>query len=412
MPDDSAPAPSNWRWWICAVLLLATTLNYMDRIALNLLSKEIIDAFRISKVAYGILESGFQIAFGIGAVSFGILVDRYGVRRVYPVAVIGWSCAGFLTGFADNYWTLFACRMMLGIFEAGNWPCGIRTTRQVMPANERALGNSIFQSGTGLGAIVTPPVIAVALMTMGTGEANSWQIPFRLIGLIGFGWVALWLFTIPKRQLVVSESAQSEPGSFWSVFRDRRFWILIAVIIGVNTTWHTFRVWLPLFLREEQGYSRDRMLEFNTYYFIVADIGSWTAGLAIVALVRLGWPLHRARVWTFACGVALLLPAAAIPFAPKEWLPAIILVTGFGALGIFATYFALSQEISGRNQGKITGILGLINSLYLAGLYWIQGSIGELVGSLGQVLAVAPVPALAALLAVWLFWPRVVPTSP
>ena len=112
--SDETVRPSNWRWWICAVLLLATTLNYMDRIALNLLSKEIIDAFRIGKVAYGILESGFQIAFGVGAITFGILVDRYGVRRVYPVAVAGWSCAGFLTGFADSYWALFACRMLLG----------------------------------------------------------------------------------------------------------------------------------------------------------------------------------------------------------------------------------------------------------------------------------------------------------
>ena len=405
MPDESV-RPSNWRWWICGVLLLATTLNYMDRIALNLLSKEIIDAFRIGKVAYGILESGFQVAFGIGAITFGILVDRYGVRRVYPVAVVGWSCAGFLTGFADSYWALFACRMLLGVFEAGNWPCGIRTTRQVMPANERALGNSIFQSGTGLGAIVTPSVIAVALATMGTGESHPWQVPFRLIGLIGFGWIALWLFTIPKRQLVVTVSSQTEPGSFWAVFRDRRFWILIAVIIGVNTTWHTFRVWLPLFLREEQGYTRDEMLEFNTYYFIVADIGSWTAGFAVVLLVKLGWPLHRTRLWTFACGVAFIIPAAAIPFAAKAWLPAILLVTAFGALGIFATYFALSQEISGRNQGKITGILGLINSLYLAGLYWIQGSIGELFGGLGQVLALAPIPAILALAAVGLFWPK------
>ena len=77
-------------------------------------------------------------------------------------------------------------------------------------------------------------------------------------------------------------------------------------------------------------------------------------------------------------------------------MPALILVTAFGSLGIFATYFALSQEISGKNQGKITGLLGLINSLYLAGLYWIQGSISDLLGGLGQVLAIAPLPALVA----------------
>jgi len=406
MSDDRPPSP--WRWWICAVLLLATTLNYMDRIALNLLSKEIIDAFDITKVWYGILESGFQIAFGLGAITFGILVDRFGVRRVYPVAVVGWSCAGFLTGFADGYWSLFACRMMLGIFEAGNWPCGIRTTRQVLPAKERSLGNSIFQSGTGLGAIVTPPVIALALMGTSPGDENTWQIPFRWIGACGMLWVAVWMLTIPKGQLIAREAPRTEGNRepFSAVFRDRRFWILIAVIIGVNTTWHTFRVWLPLFLRGEQHYSRDAMLEFNTLYFIVADLGSWAAGLAVVLLVKFGWALHRARLATFGVGIAFILPAGAIPFVKPDYLPALILVTAFGALGIFATYFALSQEISGKNQGKITGLLGLINSLYLAGLYWAQGSIGESVGSLGQVLAVAPIPALFAFGVVWRFWPQ------
>ena len=404
MPDDRPPSP--WRWWICAVLLLATTLNYMDRIALNLLSKEIIDAFKIGPLEYGILESGFQIAFGLGAITFGVIVDRFGVRRVYPVAVIGWSCAGFLTGFADDYRTLFACRMMLGIFEAGNVPCGIRTTRQVLPAKDRSLGNSIYQSGTGLGAIVTPPVLALTFAAYGTHDPNSWQLPFRVIGLLGFVWVLLWLATIPKRQLVAIPEPTAEAAPFSALFRDRRFWLLIALVVGVNTTWHTFRVWLPLFLRNEQGYSRDEMLDFNTLYFIVADVGAWTAGLTVVLLVKFGWAVHRARLVTFACGVALIVPAAAIPFAPRDWLPAIILITAFGVLGLFATYFSLSQEISGKNQGKITGLLGLINSLYLAGLYWAQGSIGESVGSLGQVLAVAPIPALVAFVAVWWFWPK------
>ena len=148
------------------------------------------------------------------------------------------------------------------------------------------------------------------------------------------------------------------------------------------------------------------MLEFNTLYFIVADIGSWTAGLAVVLLVRLGWALHRARLTAFGVGVVFILPAGAIPFVKADYLPAIILVTAFGALGIFATYFALSQEISGKNQGKITGLLGLINSLYLAGLYWAQGLISESVGSLGQVLAVAPIPAVIAFAVVWWFWPK------
>jgi MFS transporter, ACS family, hexuronate transporter len=404
-PTLLSSAPSAWRWWVCGVLLLATTLNYMDRITLNLMSKEIKQEFRIANVDYGILESGFQVAFGIGAVVFGVIVDRYGVRTVYPVAVVGWSVAGFLTGYADTYWTLFGCRMMLGIFEAGNWPCGIRTVRQVMTRDERSLGNSVFQSGTGLGAIVTPPVIGLCLWWV--SDPTAWRVPFRVIGLIGLGWVFVWWFTVPKRVLanpVAPANAPREP--FAAVFRDRRFWVLVAVIIGVNTCWHTFRVWLPLHLREDHGYTPEQSLRFNTLYFIVADIGSWLVGFAVVGLRWRKFSLHSSRMWVFAVGVVFTMASAALPFVPREWMEPVVLLTGFGGLGLFATYFALSQEISGANQGKITGTLGCINSLYLAALYWVQGAFSDWAGGHVKVLAVAWVPAAVALVAVLIFWPK------
>src|SRR5205823_1765374 len=141
-----AGAPSPWRWWVAALLLAATTVNYLDRVALNQTAADIKSAFALSNTDYGWLESGFVLAFGVGAVITGALADWVGVRWMYPVAVLGWSAAGFLTGFSEIYTFLLSCRVMLGLFEAGNWPCGIRTVRQVMPPRERSLGVAIFQS--------------------------------------------------------------------------------------------------------------------------------------------------------------------------------------------------------------------------------------------------------------------------
>lgn len=404
MSSPNSPV-SAWRWWVCGVLLLATILNYMDRTALNQTSKEIKTAFKVSDVGYGVLESGFQIAFGVGAILFGVIVDRFGVRLVYPIAVVGWSLAGFLTGFAGDYWALLACRIALGIFEAGNWPCGIRTVRQVMAPSERSLGNAIFQSGTGLGAIVTPPVI---LLCSALFKSTDWQLPFRVIGLIGLGWVLLWWFTVPKRVLahpVEPKNAPSEP--FSAVFADRRFWILVVLILGVNTSWHTFRVWLPLYLRDNLGYTRDESLWFNTQYYIAADIGSWLVGLAVVLMVRNGVNLHTARVRTYAVGVLLALSSLALPFASWKFIEPIIGVTGFASLGLFATYFALSQEVSGRHQGKVTGVLGAINSAWLASLYPVQGWANDASPEVRVwVLAFAGIPAAVALLAVVCGWPK------
>jgi len=405
--SDESARPSPLRWWICGVLLLATTLNYLDRFSLNLLAAKIQKEFDFNDYYYGWLEGGFQIAFGLGALLFGVIVDRFGPHRIYPLAVIGWSTAGFLTGYVDSYATLFACRMMLGIFEAGNWPCGIRTVRQVMTRDERSLGNSIFQSGTGLGAIFTPLVIVACLAYFGVKADEGWRLPFRVIGVIGIAWVLLWWLTVPKRLLVAeAPKPNAAPEPFSAVLRDRRFWILIAVIIGVNTSWHTFRVWQPKYLLGSLNYTDDEMLRFNTLYFIVADVGSWLAGFAVIGLKWRGFALHRSRMIVFAASVLLVMAAFAIPFVPPTAIPYFMLLSGFGGLGLFASYFAFSQEISGKNQGKITGTLGCINSLFLAALYPIQGKASVYFGSLENVLATAPIPAIIAFIAVTLWWPR------
>lgn len=413
MVNDPSDRPSPLRWWVCGVLLLATTLNYLDRFSLNLLATEIqaslsTPTFDFNDYYYGWLEGAFQIAFGLGALLFGVIVDRFGPYRVYPVAVVGWSAAGFLTGYVDTYAALFACRMMLGVFEAGNWPCGIRTVRQVMTRDERSFGNSIFQSGTGLGAILTPLVVGLCFWYFGVKAADGWRIPFRVIGVVGIAWVFVWWLTVPKRLLVAeAPKPNADPEPFSAVFRDRRFWILIAVIIGVNTSWHTFRVWQPKFLRSPaMNFTLDEMLLFNTLYFIVADIGSWLAGFAVIGLKWRGLALHKARMTVFGLGVVLVMAAFAIPFVPKPAVPYFMLISGFGGLGLFASYFAFSQEISGKNQGKITGTLGCINSLFLAALYPIQGKASIYFGSLENVLATAPIPAIVAFIVVLIWWPR------
>ena len=383
------------------VLLLATAVNYVDRVALNQLAPEIKAAVNATDVGYGVLESGFQLAFGAGAVLFGWVVDRWGVRRVYPLAVVGWSVAGFLTGFASDYWSLLCCRILLGLFEAGNWPCGVRTVREVMPPAERSLGVALFSSGTGVGAILTPLAILGVFALTGS---RHWQIPFRVVGVGGLLWVLLWLFTVPRRVLAHHAPPPSAPAEpFAAVFRLRRFWLLVVLVLGVNTSWHTFRVWLPLYLRKDLGYSADESLWFNARYYVAADLGSWLVGGLVLWMARRGEPLFRARLRVYAVGVLLVMASAALPFCPRALVEPFVGVTGFASLGLFAFYFAMSQEVSGRHQGKVTGVLGAINSVYLAAMYWVQGWASDAAGAgvRAWVLAAAGLPAAAAMAGWW-----------
>ena len=289
-PDVPA---SPWRWWVCVLLMQATVINYMDRIALNQMSKEIMAVFGLTNTQYGQLESVFSVAFAIGIFCTGFVVDRVSVRWVYPLMVLGWSAAGVLTGFAGSFWMLLTCRFLLGLFEAGNWPCALRTTRTVLRPEERSFGNSLFGSGTALGAVVTPLLVLVILRwAERSGLSDTWRVPFRVIGSLGLVWIAMWFLTVPGRTVNPTDATGAPPAHqgttrFADVFRDRRFWVLVVVTITVNLTWHGYRAWLPLYLRDQRGYSLVAMSEFTTVYYLVADIGTWTAGLVTLLLCKL-----------------------------------------------------------------------------------------------------------------------------
>ncbi|MDY3556438.1 MFS transporter [Gemmata sp. JC717] len=407
---STAPDLSPWRWWVCALLMLATVINYMDRMALNQMAVEIKTALDLTDLRYSWLESAFSLAFALGALATGYVVDRARVWWVYPLVVVGWSLAGILTGFAGSFWALIACRFLLGLFEAGNWPCGIRTTRAVLPPAERSLGNALFQSGTALGAVVTPLMVLAILRRAETFElAETWRVPFRVIGALGLVWVALWFITIPKRMLAGGGGtgpANRNDARFTDVFRDRRFWALVAVVVAVNVTWHGYRTWLPLYLREQRGYSREEMSAFTTVYYLVADVGSWTVGLLTLLLCKRGVPVHTSRLLAFTGCSLLAVCTAAVPFLPDGWgLKAGLLVVAFGALGLFPTYFALSQELSAKHQGKVTGVLGACAHLSLAAVYPVEGLICVMTGSKEWVLGGIGLFPLLALVVMLVLWP-------
>jgi MFS transporter, ACS family, hexuronate transporter len=414
-PKSSTASPmTSWRWVICLLLMQATIINYMDRMALNQLANRIKLAFNLDDEQYGMLESAFSVAFGLGAICVGYIVDRVSVRWVYPFMVLGWSLSGILTGFAGSFAMLLGCRFMLGLFEAGNWPCGIRTTRAVLVPAERSFGNSLFQSGTAMGAVITPMVIPVILQRAeAKGESDLWRLPFQLIGSLGLVWILFWFVLVPKgmvNTLGTREKPIAHDGAekLWDVLRDRRFWAVLSLVVAINITWHGYRTWMPLYLQNQRGYSESAMNKFSTIYYLVADIGAWTVGLATWGLCRLGIGIHRSRMFTIGICALLALCTLSVPFLPSGWVfQAGLLVVGFAALGLFPSYFALSQELSSRHQGKVTGMLGLVTHSSLAAIVYFEGMICKRTHSYEWVLgAVGIVPVLAFGLLLWLWPPR------
>jgi ACS family hexuronate transporter-like MFS transporter len=162
----------NWKWMVCGLLLLASAINYMDRQTLANASVRISREFGLTQTQYGNVEAVFGYAFAAGSLVFGWLADRVSLRWLYAAVLALWSVAGFVTGLVRSYDELLWCRVLLGFFEAGHWPCAIRTTRMLLDERQRSMGNGLLQSGASLGAIVTPLIMQV-LMTSEPGACRS-----------------------------------------------------------------------------------------------------------------------------------------------------------------------------------------------------------------------------------------------
>lgn len=417
MSTESPPkSPAYFKWWVCTLLLFASTINYMDRQALSQTSTRIADYFHLSDFDLGVLESAFNVAFAFGVIVVGWLVDRGNIRVIYPIIVLLWSLAGFATGFATSYVLLLICRFALGLFEAGNIPCGVLTVKRVLTPEERPLGNGMFQSGSAMGAIITPMVVMLCILIVermgSTDPAIAWRLPFRVVGVVGIIWAAVWLLTVRSHHLRAANTTEnSSADTYWRIFANRRFWVALIVVLSINSTWRTFGFWLPRLMKKEKGYSELETNGLSSAFFLAADVGSIVVGIVILRLARGGMRLSLARALCFAGCTGLTATSILTAFFPKGIsLVIVLLLLGFGALGVFPIYYAISQEISVKHQGKTTATLSFLNAVYLAGLMALLGLLIDYYGSISHVLAAMglfPLIGMAALVFLWKDPPRV-----
>ena len=447
---------------VCILLLLASAVNYMDRQTLSVAAARIKDEFKIDSAQYGRIEAIFGYSFAFGSLFWGFVVDKFSVRWIYPIGLLGWSTMGFLTGWVQNYDELYWCRLLLGFFESAHWPCGLKTTQALLSRQGRAMGNSVLQSGTSLGAILTPIVMLAIL----TPEPGSWRFGFQLIAIVGASWIFLWLFVVRESDFIqqhqveqhqdhhtldktVSSNTASSP--WWSDVFTSRFVIVLIMIICINTMWQVVRAWLPLIMQENYGFSERQTLLFNSLWYLCTDLGCFASGLLALTLGVRGWSIKSARLTALLVCVVCFSSIIAVPFlnrklaatraaatanvkdtvAPPTTTPVatqptltwseefqailalepiriamlgILLLSGAGALGIFPIYYSFAQDVSPNHQGKVTSLSALGGWLVSSYAQPLFGKLKDQTGTYDIGIWIISLLPVIPLIALWLFW--------
>jgi len=314
--------PSSYRWTICALLFVATTINYIDRQVLGILAPTLQRALNWSEADYGDIVSWFSFAYAFGFLVAGRVIDSIGVRRGLGSAVVAWSAAAIGHAFARTVAGFSLARALLGASESAIFPGSIKAVAEWFPQQERALATGIFNAGTNTGAILTPLLVPWIALKWG------WQWAFIATGALGLLWLAVW---IPLyREVGGAATTGSKPAVRWThLFAYRQMWAFIAGKLFADPVWWFYLYWLPKFLDAKYGVKLAQVAAPIIVVYLIADAGSVGGGWISSALIKRGWSVNRARKTTMLAMALLIVPTTLVSRAPSMWTA--VLMVGVAA---------------------------------------------------------------------------------
>jgi len=435
----------HYRWVICALLFFAATINYIDRQVIGILKPTLVKEFQWSdERIYAAIVFSFQLAYAIGLLLVGRVMDKIGTRRGFAIAVLLWSIAAIAHAGANWFPDLklptvnldpttglsivllsgaaagFAlARLALGLGEAGNFPAAIKTVAEWFPRKERALATGIFNSGTNVGALVTP--LAVPWITLHWG----WQWAFIATGLTGFMWLAwwLWIYRAPEEhpRLSPAELAyirsdpieQTTPIAWAKLFPHRQTWAFAIGKFMTDPIWWLYLFWVPDFLNRNHGLDLKSMGLPLVVIYLVADIGSIGGGWISSRLIKQGWSVNAARKTAMLFCALSVVPIIFAARASNLWLAvALVSLAAAAHQGWSANLFTLTSDMFPRRAvGSVVGIGGMSGAIGGMLIALAVGEILQRTGSYVPIFIIAGSAYLVALVVVHLLAPKLVPAD-
>jgi ACS family hexuronate transporter-like MFS transporter len=362
----------NYRWRIVALLFFATTINYIDRQVIGILKPYISETLGWSEVDYGYIVMAFQVAYGLGLLTTGKLLDKYGTRLGYTVAIIIWSIAAIFHSAARSVWSFAAARFFLGLGESANFPAAVKTVAEWFPKKERALATGWFNMGSSVGAFLTPVLVSGIFITLG------WQWAFIITGSLGFIWIILWLafyyspqvhpkLTPAEYEYIHSDNEGEKQNSVkWrKLFNYRQTYAISIARFLTDWAWWFILFWIPDYLNKAHHVNITGLVLPLIVIYSLAGLGGIAGGWFSSQLIKSGRSLDFSRKRAFLLCALIVMPVILLSQIHVLWV-SVLLIAGaaFGHSAWASNIFTVVSDIYPKNAvGSMTGIAGFAASV-------------------------------------------------
>ena len=408
--------PTMIRWWICALLFFATTINYIDRQVFAILAPQLQTEIGWSEIEYGYIVTAFQLSYAIGLLLVGKLIDFLGTKKGFILSIIVWSLAAMAHALARTPVGFGMARLALGIGESGNFPAAIKTISEWFPRKERALATGIFNSGSNIGAIVAPLLVPIIALNFG------WQAAFIITGFLGFIWLFFWLRLMKRPEehpginaaeldLIKADTEENleKPTSIWKIIRTRKVWAIAIGKFLTDPIWWFFLYWLPKFLNTTYGLKLDKIGLPLIVAYLIADVGSIGGGWLSSHFLKMGWSINAARKTTLLICAILVVPIYWASGIDDLW-PAVILI-GLGMAahtGWSANMYTLATDFfPKKDMGTVVGFIGMAGAVGGMLMASATGHLLEATGSYKILFVIAASMYGIALIIIHLLVPNI-----
>lgn len=426
----------NLRWWVIALVALATVVNYIDRQSLSVLwpfmGKEIYPEKTDAelKEVYGIISIVFLFSYAFGQALFGKIFDWVGTRMGFVLSIGIWSLATIMHAFAQGILTFSIFRSILGISEAGNWPGAAKANAEWFPTRERALAQGIFNSGAAIGGIVSIPLIAYLALFF------SWQAIFVIVGCTGLLWLIPWLIVVKsppgshpwiteeEREYILTgqknevkcENGNTAPEytpTTGQLLSHKQSWGVIIATAAIDPIWWLFIVWIPTYLVEVYQMDVKGLAIYGWVPYVGAMLGAWFGGLLAQNRLKAGWTVNKTRKLVITMGCLIMLPALLMLSDPGGEVAAVLIMATilFGFQTSIGNVQTLPSDLfGGKSVGTLSGFAGMAAKLAAGVLIYLVPSLTA-DGNYTVVFVIGAALAILAMASIWILCPKIEPVE-
>jgi MFS transporter, ACS family, glucarate transporter len=365
------------RWVLIFWMLVISAVSFLDRVNISIAGPSIEREFHLDHIQLGWIFSAWVLGYALFQAPSGRLADRFGPRRILFLGTVWWAVFTALTALAPaniaaSLAILVVVRFLLGVGESIVYPASNRLVAAWIPSQERGIANGLIFAGVGLGAAVTPPLIAYIIYHHGW-RWSLWTCSF--IGLVIGGLWFLMARDEPQHHLWVSAeealhisaglphattTLESQALPWPTMLGSPNVWVITASYFGFVYVAYIFFTWFFTYLSVVRGLNLKASAGYSMLPFAAMAAGSSLGGWISDRLTReYGKRLGRC----FAASAATVVAAVFVGLGTHVGdarLASVVLAGGAGALYLSqSAFWSVSSDIGGRSAGSVSGIMNM-----------------------------------------------------